>query len=207
MALADKVAPHGRDSPSRYEAGNGRTATCPRNGLSLPPSSAGPARDPGPRLSKPAEGHLRTDAFGTATPLASSPGCPSRSWSSGCRSWKRIDYETRQRSSSWRGLDGHRWWSGNAKFAIKIVWHARCETSSTRGKQGLLHGSERHRHRNRTRNMTKAPRARTAVAIRFRSTRFERQSTMGVLEFLILKAVVLCIAVAIYGFWRGRKGL
>lgn len=30
---------------------------------------------------------------------------------------------------------------------------------------------------------------------------------MGVLEFLILKAVVLCIAVAIYGFWRGRKGL
>jgi len=28
-----------------------------------------------------------------------------------------------------------------------------------------------------------------------------------VLEWMILKAVVLLIAVAIYGFWRGRKGL
>lgn len=28
---------------------------------------------------------------------------------------------------------------------------------------------------------------------------------MGVLEWMILKAVVLVIAVAIYGFWLGRK--
>ena len=29
--------------------------------------------------------------------------------------------------------------------------------------------------------------------------------TMGVLEWMIIKAVVLCIAVFIYGFWLGRK--
>lgn len=30
---------------------------------------------------------------------------------------------------------------------------------------------------------------------------------MGVLEWMILKAVVLCIAVFIYGYWRGKNGL
>jgi FtsZ-interacting cell division protein ZipA len=28
---------------------------------------------------------------------------------------------------------------------------------------------------------------------------------MGVYEWMIIKAVVLCIAVFIYGFWLGRK--
>jgi hypothetical protein len=30
---------------------------------------------------------------------------------------------------------------------------------------------------------------------------------MGVLEWMIFKLVVLVIAVAIFGFWRGWKGL
>ena len=30
---------------------------------------------------------------------------------------------------------------------------------------------------------------------------------MGVLEWMILKLVILVIAVAIYGFWLGWKGL
>jgi hypothetical protein len=30
---------------------------------------------------------------------------------------------------------------------------------------------------------------------------------MGIVEWLIIKLVVLCIAGLIYGYWRGRNGL
>ena len=35
----------------------------------------------------------------------------------------------------------------------------------------------------------------------------ERRSTMDIVDWMILKLVVLFIAALIYGFWRGWKGL
>jgi hypothetical protein len=53
--------------------------------------------------------------------------------------------------------------------------------------------------------MTNAPRARTFAALAYRCTQ-SKGGPMDVLEWIMLNAVVLVIAAAIYDFWRGCKG-